>query len=186
MMLAEIYENQPTLENELIRLRPIAAGDAEALLACYGDANAVPFFNADNCNGDDFHYTTLARMREAMDFWAYSYRTRQFTRWAMEDQSLGAVVGTVEMFHNDGVDQGGPWGVLRIDVQSRFETRAFLYAVISLCLRHFYEGFEVDRIFVKAIPPATERRAALKAAGFAEAEDGLRGHPFYFLRSRTV
>jgi hypothetical protein len=183
--LAEIYDNQPTLENELILLRPILEGDAEALLKCYGDETPCRFSTRTTATGTT---STTRRLPYARGdgLLGVQLPLAQFARWAMEDQSLRAVVGTVEMFHEDGAGAGGPWGVLRIDVQSRFETRAFLYAVISLCLRHFYEGFEVERIFVKAIPPATERRAALAAAGFTEAEGGLRGHPFYFLRNRSV
>ncbi|MCE5343173.1 MAG: GNAT family N-acetyltransferase [Eubacteriales bacterium] len=184
MTLSEIYTRQPVLENELVRLRPIVAGDAAALLPCYSDPHAVPFFNADNCNGDDFHYTTLARMEQAITFWQESYQTRQFVRWTVEDQALGEVIGTVEMFHSGGEEFGGPWGILRIDLQSRYETRAFLYAVVALCLRHFYDDFEVERILLKAVPRATERRAALEAAGFTPLSAGPHGYPHYYERKR--
>lgn len=180
----DLYTAQPTLENELVQLRPIADSDVKALLACYSDLHAVPFFNSDHCNGDDFHYTTPERVREAMAFWQQSYRNRAFVRWAVVDQSLCEVVGTVEMFHRRAPDANDHAGVLRIDLRSRFETRGFLHAVVSLCLRHFYDDFAVERILTKAVSHAKERRAALAAAGFTPTETGLLGYPHYFERSR--
>ena len=178
-----LYTAQPTYENELVQLRPIAPSDTEALLQCYGDPYAVPFFNSDHCNGDDFHYITSERMREAMAFWARSYRERQFVRWAVVDQSLNEAVGTVEMFHRRANDENDHANILRIDLRSCFETRAFLHAVVSLCLRHFYGDFEVERIITKALPQAAERRFALAAAGFVPARRGLPGYPDYFERN---
>ena len=178
-----VYSAQPTYENELVLLRPLTQADAPALLRCYADPHAVPLFNSDNCHGDDFHYTTLARMQQALAFWAQSYQERQFVRWAVLDASLGEVVGTVEMFHRRAPDADDHAGVLRIDLQSARETRAFLHGVASLCVAHFYEAFEVNRILTKAVPRATERRAALEAAGFHPAPRGLAGYPFYFERN---
>jgi ribosomal-protein-alanine N-acetyltransferase len=180
----QFYTEQPTLENELIRLRPFADGDAKKLLRCYSDPHAVPFFNADHCNGDDFHYTTLARMEQAVAFWQESYRNHWFIRWVVEDQATGEAVGTVEMFQSEVTFVGDPFGVLRVDLQSRYETRAFLYAVLLLCIKWFYEGFEVTNLLVKAIVQATERRAALEAAGFTPVAQGPRGNPHYYERKR--
>ena len=181
---AEVYENRPCLENELVMLRPVTREDAAALLRCYGDTHAVPYFNSDHCNGDDFHYTTVERMAEAITFWEESRARREFVRWSIVDQSLGEVVGTVEMFHRRAPNDDDPAGVLRVDVQSRMETRAFLHAVISLCLRHFYDAFQVRRILTKAPPFATERIIALEAMGFSPRADDTNGKPFYYERTR--
>lgn len=181
---AAVYENPPRLENELVLLRPVTAEDAPALLSCYGDAHAVPYFNSDHCNGDDFHYTTAERVAAAIAFWEQSRARHEFVRWSVADQSLGEVVGTVEMFHRRAPDEHDHAGVLRVDVQSRLETRAFLYAVFSLCLRHFYDAFEVERILTKAPPFATERIFALEAAGFTPLTGNMNGNPFYYERTR--
>ncbi len=182
MTAKDVYASQPSYENELALLRPIVPADAPALLKCYGDPHAAPFFNADHCNGDDFRYTTPERMAEAMAFWAQSYRERQFVRWAVEEHALGEAVGTVEMFARTAGENGV--GVLRIDLRSRFETRTFLYAVLKLCLAHFYEDFMVESMVTKAVPGATERREALASAGFTPAAQGPSGLPFYFERKR--
>ena len=179
-----VYANPPWLENELVMLRPVTAEDTQALLHCYGDVHAVPYFNSDHCHGDDFHYTTAAQMAAAIAFWEASRERREFVRWSVVDQSLGEVVGTVEMFHRRAPDACDPVGLLRVDVQSRMETRAFLHAVFSLCLRHFYDAFEVERILTKAPPFATERIVALTAAGFSPLPGDMGGYPFYYERTR--
>ncbi|MDD3212867.1 MAG: GNAT family protein [Eubacteriales bacterium] len=180
----DVYVRQPTYENELTLLRPVEAEDARALLQCYSDPHAVPFFNVDNCNGDDFYYTTVERMAEAIAFWNQSYRERVFVRWAVVDQAFGEAVGTVEMFHRIAEDEHNHVGLLRLDLQSRFETRAYIYTLLGLCLRHFYDDFSVERILTKAPPRAVERRAALTAAGFTPLEHGPLGLPDYFERKR--
>lgn len=35
----------------------------------YSDKNALPFFNSDNCHGDNFYYPNEDRMRQAIKFW---------------------------------------------------------------------------------------------------------------------
>ena len=181
---SETYQNPPVLENELILLRPVTLGDSQALLRCYGDVHAVPNFNSDHCNGDDFFYTTVERVAAAITFWEQSRERREFVRWAVVDQSLGEVVGTVEMFHRRASDAYDHAGILRVDVQSRMETRAFLHALLSLCLRHFYEAFEVERILTKAPPYAAERIIALTATGFVPLTNDMNGNPFYCERMR--
>ena len=60
-----IYENCPVLENEKFILRLTEQKDCDDLLKVYSDKNALPFFNSDNCDGDNFYYETGTRMAEA-------------------------------------------------------------------------------------------------------------------------
>ena len=68
-----IYKTFPTLENDKYILRPVLDADLDNLLKVYSDVKAVPLFNSDNCHGDDFYYTTKARMKQALDFWKQAY-----------------------------------------------------------------------------------------------------------------
>ncbi len=96
-----IYEKLPVLESKNFILRGVKESDAEELLKVYSDEKAVPFFNGDNCHGDDFHYQTLQRMKQAVQFWVFSYEHGYFVRWAVVDKSNGCAVGTIELFHRD-------------------------------------------------------------------------------------
>ena len=64
-----VYEKCNVLENENYLLRLVEAEDCEDLLKVYSDKNALPFFNSDNCDGDNFYYATKERMAEAFGFW---------------------------------------------------------------------------------------------------------------------
>lgn len=68
---------------------------------------------------------------------------------------------TLEMF-------GDPekWGILRVDIASRYETRALLSELFTLAAGRFFPKFQVDRILTEAVPAAVERIDALTAAGF--------------------
>lgn len=74
--IVNIYEKCPVLENENFLLRIITKKDCDNLLKVYSDKNALPFFNSDNCNGDNFYYSTKEQMMEAIDFWILSYENR--------------------------------------------------------------------------------------------------------------
>ena len=67
--MKDVYEECPKFENEKYIIRPVLDNDAVDLLKVYSDEKAVLLFNSDNCGGDDFHYTTLERMKQAIDFW---------------------------------------------------------------------------------------------------------------------
>ena len=65
--------------------------DSEDLLEVYSDKNALPFFNSDNCHGDNFYYQTIERMNEAIDFWLDSYENKWFVRWTIIDKKKSKV-----------------------------------------------------------------------------------------------
>ena len=48
-------------------LRPACKEDSVQLLKIYSDKNALPFFNSDNCHGDNFYYPTKEKMDSAID-----------------------------------------------------------------------------------------------------------------------
>ncbi|MBO4533771.1 MAG: hypothetical protein J5726_08785 [Treponema sp.] len=64
-----VYEEVPVFENDNYLLRFVTTEDANDLVKVYSDKNALPFFNSDNCHGDNFYYSTIERMNEAIQFW---------------------------------------------------------------------------------------------------------------------
>ena len=92
-----IYEEVPVLESGRFLLRQVEDKDCGDLLRVYSDKNALPFFNSDNCDGDNFYYATRERMAEALGFWRLSYENGWFARLSIVDKGTSAVVGTVEL-----------------------------------------------------------------------------------------
>lgn len=92
-----LYETCPVLENGRFLLRQVEKKDCEDLLKVYSDRNALPFFNSDNCDGDNFFYETKEQMARALDFWDYSYQNGWFARLSIVDQMKSAVIGTMEL-----------------------------------------------------------------------------------------
>lgn len=78
-----IYQSCPTLENNKFAIRLFKDADCDDLLKVYGDKNALPFFNSDNCDGDNFYYSTKERMAEALKFWHLSYKNGWFVRLSL-------------------------------------------------------------------------------------------------------
>ena len=167
-----IYKTCPEVENESFRLRLANEQDCEDLLKVYSDLRAVPLFNGDNCNGDDFHYATLERMQKAMSFWIWSYENGWFVRLSIVDKRTDCAVGTIEFCCRASEDTG----VLRLDLRSDYEKESEISSILSLVVEPAYEWIGCSRMITKARPIAVERIKALSAFGFTPAATPLIGH----------
>lgn len=182
-----IYKNCPILQNNDFILRLVDNGDAEDLLKVYSDVAAVPFFNSDNCHGDDFHYTTIERMQEALDFWKQAYEKGWFVRLAVVDKLSGEVVGTIEEFRRDENDYFTNCGLIRLDLRSDFEKQSQIESIMSLIAEPSFELFGCNMLATKAKSSATERIKALLSLGFCKSNeplvgfDGTKYYDYYIL-----
>lgn len=170
-----IYESCPNYESRSYFLRFPVPEDAAGLIGVYGDLNALPFFNSDNCHGDTFYYPTEERVRQAIAFWRYSYEEKWFVRWIILEKRNQKAVGTVEMFHRNAEDAFDQCGVLRLDLGSRYERADIIEELLRLLLPPFFELFECQKIITKIPPYAIERIAAATRCGFAKSDDFLIG-----------
>lgn len=102
--MRNVYKICPQFENEKYFLRLVIEDDYKDLLKVYSDKKSVPFFNSDNCGGDDFYYTTENRMKEAIKYWLWEYSRQGFVRWSVIDKNISEAIGTIELFHRDSND----------------------------------------------------------------------------------
>ena len=187
--MRDVYESCPSIEGERFLLRLVSLEDCAELLKVYSDEKSVPLFNSDNCHGDDFHYTTLERMRSAIDFWLNSYANRYFVRWVIVDKLRSEAIGTIELFHRKANDWFTDCGLLRLDLRSDYERTKEICDILSLIVPQAYDWFACGVIATKAVPQAKERIRALERLGFAAREEELVGHDGtqygdYFARMR--
>lgn len=171
-----VYKSCPRFENEHFLLRYVQIDDCSDLLKVYSDKKAVPFFNSDNCYGDDFHYTTEERMKKAIEYWFFEYNRKGFVRWSIVDKSSNEVIGTIELFHRKSKDYFTKCGLLRLDLRSDYETANKIIDILFLILQPTFKIFHCDKIATKAIPEARERIDALKGLGFSLSDERLTGH----------
>ena len=183
-----IYKNMQTFESVNFLLRGVTPEDAEDLLKVYSDEKAVPYFNGDNCHGDDFHYTTLERMKEAIDFWLFSYDSGYFVRWAIVYKKVNEAIGTIELFtREDTVEEYDNCGLLRLDLRSDFEKADVITEILSLITEFVFDLFG-DKVVTKVRNDAVERLDAIKHLGFTRPKVGLKGNQgevftdYYILR----
>lgn len=174
MIDAHVY-----LENESFLLRQVEVGDCDDLLRVYSDKNALPFFNSDNCDGDNFYYATGERMAEALAFWAEAYQKGWFTRLSIVDKSALNVIGTVELCLRVSEDEFDHMGILRIDVRSDYEREEVLYDILSLTAPRIPELLGCRGVITKAPLYAVERIKALQKAGFTKSDRFLIGKTGY-------
>lgn len=122
-----IYETCPVLESEKFIIRLFQDADCDDLLKVYSDKNALPFFNSDNCDGDNFYYSTKERMTDAIKFWHMSYENGWFVRMSIVDKLVKSVIGTVELCVRVSEDEFNNMGILRVDVRSDYEQEIIAY-----------------------------------------------------------
>ena len=171
--MKNVYEECPKFENERWLLRLVEKSDVDDLIKVYGDKNALPFFNSDNCDGDNFYYDTKERMDKAMDFWLYSYREKWFVRWAIIEKATGKAIGTIESFKRLSEDAFNESGVLRLDVGSSYERADALKEIMSLIVPQIFEMFDCKQVATKVPIYAVERAAAAKDFGFEKTDSLL-------------
>lgn len=171
-----IYQTCPALQNDEFLLRLVESSDATDLLKVYSDEKSAPFFNGDNCHGDDFRYTTIERMRQALEFWKQAYQNGWFVRFAIVDKAQNEVIGTIEEFKRDENDFFTDCGLLRLDLRSDYETSAAITSVLSLIAAPSFDLFGCSIVATKAVSGATERIRALTSLGFVKSDEPLIGH----------
>lgn len=113
----DVYKSCPSFESEKYLIRFLEERDIDDLFEIYSDKAALPFFNSDNCDGDNFYYPTKERMSEAVKFWLDAYKNGWFVRFTVIDKSSQKAVGTIEMFRREATDSFNHCGVLRLDVR---------------------------------------------------------------------
>lgn len=170
-----IYEFCPVLESEKFIIRLFQEDDCEDLLKVYSDKNALPFFNSDNCNGDNFYYATKERMAEAIDFWKMSYENGWFVRLSIIDKAAANIIGTVELCLRVSEDEFNQMGILRVDVRSDYEQEGVLYDIFSLVTPKMEKLLGCNGVITKAPIYAVERIKAIQKAGFSKSEYFLIG-----------
>ncbi len=170
------YKHCPTYANDRYLLRLVEADDAADLLKVYSDELAVPFFNSDNCYGDDFHYRTLSRMREAIDFWLKEYAEEKYVRWTIVDRASDKAIGTIELFNRSADDFFDNCGILRLDLRSDYEQCEAVTAILTLILPAAFMLFDCQMIATKCVPLAAVREQALMQLGFVPTSEPLIGH----------
>lgn len=173
--MINIYETCPMLENKDFTLRFVDEKDAKDLLEVYCDKKALPFFNSDNCNGDNFYYKTEERVLEAIQYWQCEYRGQGFVRFSIIDKKIKKAIGTIELFHRKADDYFNDCGILRLDVRSDYEKLEVLENILSVIMESAFELFDYPMIATKAAGYAVERIKALKKCGFKKSEENLTG-----------
>ena len=174
--MVDVYKNCPEYENEDYHVRMVCQEDRMDLLKVYSDKRAVPFFNSDNCGGDDFYYTTESRMEQAIDYWLFEYNREGFVRLTIVSKATDEAIGTIELFRRDADDYFTNCGLLRLDIRSDYEMTSEIIKILRLIMEPAYSLFHCDKIATKALPSAAERIVALKNLGFIRSEEKLIGH----------
>ena len=174
-----IYEKCPVLESDKFIIRLFQDDDCDDLLKVYSDKNALPYFNSDNCDGDNFYYATKERMTDAIGFWRMSYENGWFVRLSIVDKTVSSVIGTVELCVRVSNDEFNNMGILRVDVRSDYEQVNLLYEIFSLVTPRMEEMLGCKGVLTKAPIYAIERIRAIQKVGFVKSEYLLIGKTGY-------
>ena len=168
--MKNVYLDCPVLENESFLLRFTTQKDSGDLLEVYSDKNSLPFFNSDNCHGDNFYYPTKEKMDATIEFWLDSYEKKWFVRWSIIDKKKEKAIGSIELFHRVADDAFNDAGVLRMDLRSDYENADVIYDILNIIVPPAYDLFECNEIISKVPLYAIERAKAFSKYGFAKTD----------------
>ena len=136
----------------------------------------MPYFNSDNCGGDNFYCPTKEGMQEAIHYWLLEYKQQGFVRFAIIDKNKHQTIGTIELFHRSADDYFTNCGLLRLDLRNDYERKDVIFEIISVILESSFELFDCTMIATKAPIYEVERVAALEKLGFKKSSEILFGH----------
>ncbi len=171
-----VHKDNLTVENEKYLIRRTSLEDTRDLAKVYSDKNALPFFNSDNCHGDNFYYHTEEIMRMVLEAWEKECASGGFVRFAIVDKIVEEAIGTIELFNRKAEDYFNQCGLLRVDVRSDYEKSDILSEILLLITNPAYEWFECDMIATKAPIYAIERMKALDKVGYKKSPEKLIGY----------
>ena len=187
--MTNVYERCPVFESDEYLLRLSSLEDAKDLAEVYGDKSALPFFNSDNCHGDNFYYPDVEHMRKAIEFWQSSYASKWFVRWTIHNKRTEKAIGSIELFHRVADDEFNHVGVLRLDVKSEFETAGCLTAIMCMIIPDAFDLFDCEEIITKVPVYAIERIKAVQDIGFSKTDrlligtmDGYAYKDYWFIK----
>ncbi|MEJ8737254.1 GNAT family protein [Erysipelotrichaceae bacterium HCN-30851] len=169
------YIKCPKFENENFILRLVHKKDTSDLLLVYSDEYAVPYFNSDNCDGDNFYYVSINQMKQAIEYWQFEYNRRGFVRWTIIDKNINHAIGTIELFNRKSNDYFHNCGLLRLDLRSDYEKANVIYEILSLIIKDAFDLFSCSKIATKVPSFANERKKAVRGLGFQESKEKLIG-----------
>ena len=174
-----IYQSCPTLESQNYIIRLFDEEDCNDLLKVYSDKKALPFFNSDNCDGDNFYYPTIDKMNDVLKFWQFAYDNGWFVRLSIENKTTSTIIGTVELCKRKFDDNFNNMVILRIDLRSDYEKEDVLYELITLIEPNLKTMIGGNGVITKGCNYAIERIKALQKAGFKKSEQYLIGKTGY-------
>lgn len=160
------YENCPTFESEHFLLRNIDIADADDLLVCYADEQAVKLINVDRATTTEFNFTSVVQMRTCLRFWLMEYGQKRYVRFAIVDKELKKAVGTVEISQKGNSEHLTNVGLLRLDLATQYESYDAISELLTLINAEFYDAFGLDYLMTKAIAEGEIRIKALKNADY--------------------
>ena len=160
------YSQFPIFESARFLLREVEESDLSDLLEVYSDPLSWPYFNSDNCHGDDFHYLTAERMLRAIEFWNFSYQNRHFVRWTIADRRTGKAIGTIEAFHRKADEEAPECALMRLDLRHDYEESPYVTSILSLVIEELYPLFGTENILTKAFDKDGPRFQSLLRLGF--------------------
>lgn len=171
-----IYVNNDIcIENNQFSLRMVKFEDAEDLLKIYSDLKALQLFNSDNCHGDDFHYKTLPRMKEAISFWLDNSNNKHFIRLCIIDKKINVAIGTIELFQRRSKDYYNGKAIMRLDLRGDYEKSKYIKNIIQLIMPHIYTICHSDFVAIKIPVFANERLKVVQDIGFNKEKEYLVG-----------
>ena len=170
-----IYEKCSIIEDDNYLFRLFNHNDLDDLLKIYSDKKALPYFNSDNCDGDNFYYATKEEMAKALDFWKMSYENRWFTRLTIIDKKQDIIIGTIELCLRVSDDEFNNKTILRVDVNSDNEKEDVLFCIFSLITPYINDLLGSEGIITKAPIYAIDRIEALKKVGYTKSKYFLKG-----------
>jgi RimJ/RimL family protein N-acetyltransferase len=146
----------PVLETPRLRMRPLTLEDTPAIFAIHSDLQTLQYWSHDPF----LHMEQAAELIRGNLEWV---ETGQAVYWAVEDPSVGELIGTATLFKFDDQNRHAEVGYI---LHRDFWGKGLMSEVLATMIDHAFNTLELHRLEADTDPRNAPSNALLEKFGF--------------------
>jgi RimJ/RimL family protein N-acetyltransferase len=146
----------PSLVTRRLRLRPFGPHDAADLHACFGDQQAMRFWNSPACK-------TIAETEKALRWLSKTSNPYDHLAWAVCKKSSDQCIGMVNYHHRDARNRRLELGYI---IAPKHQRKGFAAEIVRAVIRYCVDELDVHRIEALIHPDNVTSRRLVESLGF--------------------
>ena len=154
--MAKNADKFPTLVTRQLRLRQFEAHDAAGLHACFGDQEAMRFWNSPACK-------TIAETEKTLRWLSKTSNPYDHLAWAVCKKSSDQCIGMVNYHHRDARNRRLELGYI---IAPKHQRKGYAAEIVRAVIRYCVDKLDVHRVEALIHPDNVASTRLIEGLGF--------------------